>query len=175
MPSVDDLKKQSLLEWLVDEELEFVANKLETKTYKAKDSIFKEQEETKGIYMINKGKVEIKRRLQLDTKTKMLIMLRNISSNEIKHTAAGWEHVFSNLEAGIFFGELSVVEGRKNHSAEAVALEDTELFIMSKGVFAELETESTIILAKLMKSIAKSASSNLRQLNKRVLKALIGN
>lgn len=170
----EDLRKQILLEELSDDELSEIADVLTQKQYMKNESIFKEQESTVGIYMIKSGNVEIKRKLHLDTKTKMLIMLRNISSSEIKHSSAGWEHVFSSLEAGHFFGELSVIENRKTHSAEAVATENTELFVLPKEYFFELENTNPVMLVKIMKLIARASSVNLRQLNRRVLKALIG-
>ncbi|KJR41554.1 Crp/Fnr family transcriptional regulator [Candidatus Magnetoovum chiemensis] len=110
----EELKKQTLFEGLTDDELEIVGENLTELKFKKGDSIFREEAPTSGIFLLKSGKVEIKRRLQLDTKTKMLIMIRNLSSNEVRHSVNGWEHVFANISAGEFFGELSIIENRKN-------------------------------------------------------------
>jgi len=174
MASIEDLKKQALFEGLDDNEIEKVSAMLETITISIGQPAFVENDPTRGIYLINFGKIEIKRKLQLDTKTKMLVMLRNIQSSEIRHTAAGWEHVFSTLEKGRFFGELSIIENRKKHGAEAVAVENTELLLLGIDAFHNLESTDQVIMLKVMRTIARTASSNVRQLDKRILKALIG-
>ncbi|MEO5361291.1 MAG: cyclic nucleotide-binding domain-containing protein [Nitrospirota bacterium] len=174
MPTVEDLKKQILFEGLDDGELERLLPNIQKITITKDKYIFKEGEPTKGIHMIHSGQVEVKRKLQLDTKSKMLVMLRNIQSDEIKHTADGWENRFALLGAGQFFGELSILEGKKKHGAEALALKDTELFILKAEDFFELETTHTETMVKIMKSIAKVMSSNVRALDKRILKALTG-
>jgi len=174
MASPDELKKQALMDGLGDDEIEKVSALLETITLAKGQPAFRENEPTRGIYMINSGKIEIKRKLQLDTKTKMLVMLRNIQSSEIRHTAGGWEHVFSTLEKLQFFGELSIIENRKKHGAEAVAVEDTELLLLGVDAFLALETSDRAIMLKVMRTIARTASANVRQLDRRILKALIG-
>jgi CRP-like cAMP-binding protein len=175
MASLEDLKKQALFDGLEDAEITDISEMLIPMSLSKGQPVFRENEPTRGIYMIISGKVEIKRKLQLDTKTKMLVMLRNIQSSEIRHTPGGWEHVFSTLEKGQFFGELSIIENRKKHGAEAVAVEDTELMLLGIEPFQTLE--STCCLAtmlKVMKTLARTASANVRQLDKRILKTLIG-
>ncbi|MCG6553033.1 MAG: cyclic nucleotide-binding domain-containing protein [Candidatus Magnetominusculus sp. LBB02] len=174
MPTIEDLKKQALFEGLDDGELAKLLPNIQKITVAKDNHIFTEGEPTKGIYMIHDGKVEVKRKLQLDTKSKMLVMLRNIQSDEIKHTADGWENRFALLGPGQYFGELSILEGKKKHGAEAVALQDTALFILSAENFMELETTATETMVKIMKSIAKVMSGNVRALDKRILKALTG-
>ncbi|MBF0319418.1 MAG: cyclic nucleotide-binding domain-containing protein [Nitrospirae bacterium] len=174
MPTVEDLKKQILFESLSEVEIAELVPNIQKITITKDKYVFKENEPTTGIYMIHTGKVEIKRKLQLDSKSKMLVMLRNIQSDEIKHTADGWENRYALLGKGQFFGELSILEGKKKHGAEAMALEDTELFILKTENFLELETTNTETMVKIMKSIAKVMSSSVRALDKRILKALTG-
>ncbi|MEO5356495.1 MAG: cyclic nucleotide-binding domain-containing protein [Nitrospirae bacterium YQR-1] len=173
-PRLEDLKNQVLLEGLDDSELQKVLEILQVVEFAKGAYIFQENDSTKGIYMIHSGKIEIKRKLQLDTKSKMLVMLRNIKSDEIRHTAAGWENRFAILEKGSFFGELSVIESRKKHSAECVALEDTVLLLLAAEEFQKLEEASIYTVVKILKSIAKVSSGNVRQLDRRILKALMG-
>jgi CRP-like cAMP-binding protein len=174
MPTVEDLKKQILFEGLNEAEITNLVQNIQKITVTKDKYIFRENEPTTGIYMIQSGQVEIKRKLQLDAKSKMLVMLRNIESDEIKHTADGWENRFALLGKGQFFGELSILEGKKKHGAEALALEDTELFILKTENFLELEATNTEAMVKIMKSIAKVMSSSVRALDKRILKALTG-
>ncbi len=174
MTTVDILREQTLFDNLDDDEIEKVSQLLEPLTFSEGDYIFEEKQSTRGIFLIGSGKVELKRVLNVDTKTKMLIMLRNISSSEIRHTTRGWEHVFGSPEAGDFFGELSIIEGREKHGADAVAIEDTELYLFRTEKFHELEKNEPPLMAKIMKTIAKVASRTLRRLDKRILKALTG-
>lgn len=174
MPTVEDLKKQGLFESLDDGELSRLLPNIQKVTVSKGNYIFSEGQPTKGIYMVHTGQVEVKRKLQLDTKSKMLVMLRNIQSDEIKHTSDGWENRFALLGPGQFFGELTVLEGKKKHGVEAVALKDTELFILKTEDFIELEATTTQTMVKIMKSIAKVMSGNVRALDKRILKALTG-
>ncbi|MBF0519636.1 MAG: cyclic nucleotide-binding domain-containing protein [Nitrospirae bacterium] len=173
-PDIEDLKKQVLFESLDDNELQIVMGILRVVEFSKEGFIFQENDPTKGLYLIHSGKVEIKRKLQLDTKSKMLVMLRNIKSDEIRHTAHGWENRFAVLEKGNFFGELSVIESRRKHSAECVALEDTVLLLLPSEDFLKLEETNVYIVVKILKSIAKVTSGNVRQLDRRILKALMG-
>ncbi|MBF0342966.1 MAG: cyclic nucleotide-binding domain-containing protein [Nitrospirae bacterium] len=175
MALVDELVKQSLFEGLNEMEVSEIAQYVEERIYTKGGFVFKEGDSTSGIYMVTTGKIEIKRKLQLDTKTKMLIMLRNIQSDEVRHTSHGWENRFATVEKGQFFGELSVIENRKKHSAEAVSVEESHLFLLKAEDFNKLETASPLMMVKVMRAIAKGMSSNVRLLDKRILKALMGN
>ncbi|KJU87175.1 Cyclic nucleotide-binding domain protein [Candidatus Magnetobacterium bavaricum] len=174
MAIVDELVKQSLFEGLDVEEVGKLVSYIEDRSYAKGGVVFKEGDPTSGIYMVNTGRIEIKRKLQLDTKTKMLIMLRNIQGDEVRHTSQGWENRFATVEQGQFFGELSVIENRKKHSAEAVAVQDSYLFLLKSEIFSELEVLSPTTMVKVMRAIAKSMSANVRSLDKRILKALMG-
>ncbi len=174
MEKVDFLKKQILLEDLENDELVKVYKLLEKKKFSKGDYIFKEKEPTAGIYMMDSGIVELKKSLHIDMKTKMLIMIRNIKSDEIRHTSHGWEHVFAIPKEGRFFGELSIIEGREKHGAEAVAAEDTELFLLKTEKYNQLAATEPMIMAKITKNIAKIVSRTLRRLDSRILNALTG-
>ncbi|QWR77182.1 Crp/Fnr family transcriptional regulator [Candidatus Magnetomonas plexicatena] len=173
-PRLEDLKNQVLFESLDDSELQVVLGMLKVVEFSKGAFIFQENDPTKGIYLIHSGKIEIKRKLQLDTKSKMLVMLRNIKSDEIRHTAHGWENRFAVLEKGSFFGELSVIESRRKHSAECAAMEDTVLLLLPSEEYLKLEETHVYTVVKILKSIAKVTSGNVRQLDRRILKALMG-
>ncbi|MBF0474058.1 MAG: cyclic nucleotide-binding domain-containing protein [Nitrospirae bacterium] len=175
MKDIESLKNQILLEGLNSDELKIIQGLVKKVTKVAGLPIFSEGEPTLGIYMIISGFIEIKRKLEVDAKQKMLIMLRNIHSTEIRLTNDGWEHVFTSLDANDFFGELSIVEGKKKHGALAIAVKDTDLFLLETDTINELEKTHPVIMGKIMRTIAKVASSDVRELDKRLYHALVGN
>ncbi len=176
MSIAEDLKTKHLLcEGLDDDEIEKVAGLLETQTVSKGSPVFRENGTTKGIFMINSGEIEISKKLPVDLKTKMLISMKNIQHCcEIRKTPLGWRQVFANLVDGHFFGELSVIEGRKVHSVDADALDDTELFLLKTDKFHELEAGYPLISIKIKKTIAKVTSKNVRLMDRQLLKILIG-
>jgi CRP-like cAMP-binding protein len=113
------------------------------------ETLFKESEETKGLWLIHSGKVEIS-----------------------KITADGWRQTIVVLPPGHFFGELSILEKRK-HVASATALEDTELFLIPKEDFENLMGEDCALAFCIVKKIAIAMSKNLRRMNDKFLSALI--
>lgn len=149
MLSVSELKKQVLLEDISEEGLEQLAKLLDVIHLKKGEFLFKEGDETTGIYMIRSGKIEIS-----------------------KLTADGWKQTLAVLSTGNFFGELSILEKRK-HEASAVALENTELMKLSKEAFEKMEVENTVLAFGVIKKIALVMSKNLRRMNEKFLNALI--
>lgn len=175
MPNIESLKNQTLLEGLNIDELKVINEIVRKITLVSGLPIFSEGQPTLGIYMIIKGRVEIKRKLEVDAKQKMMIMLRNIHNTEVRLTNDGWEHVFASLDDNDFFGELSVVEGKKKHSSMAIAVTDTDLFLLETDVFNKLETKHPLIMGKIMKTIAKVASEDVRKLDKHLFNVMVGN
>ena len=149
MISVSDLRKQVLLEDIGDSYLERLAKLLELKSLKRGEFLFNEGDDTKGIYMIRAGKIEIS-----------------------KLTPDGWKQTLAVLSNGNFFGELSILEKRK-HEASAVALENTEFFKLSREVFEKMEREDAALASQVIKKIALVMSKNLRRMNEKFLNALI--
>ncbi len=176
MSIFDDLKKKHLLcEGFDDDELRSLSGLVDVERFSKGDPVFRENGVSRGIYMVNSGGVEITKKLPVDLKSKMLITLRNMQQFcEIRKTTYGWKQVFANFIEGHFFGDLSVVEGREKHSADAYAIEDTELFFLSREKFDELETTNPLIAAKMLKAIAKVISKNVRFMDGNLLKILIG-
>lgn len=145
-----DLKKQKLLSDLNDTELGLIAKKVAVETYNMGAMIFAEGDETKGVCMVKKGKVEIS-----------------------KSTPDGWKHTLAVLPEQHFFGELAVIEGRKAHSTNAVALEATELYRITTDDLQYLEQAEPAMMYKIMKTIARMASRNVHTMNEKLMKALI--
>lgn len=143
------LKQQVLLEDLDAKEISKISGIVRKLSFKKGDAIFKEKEDTKGLYLIHSGKVEI-----------------------AKVTSDGWNQTLAVFTKGHFFGELSILEKRK-HEACALAAADTEIFLIGKEGFEKLEKEDSATAFKIMKKIALVMCKNLRRMNDKFLNALI--
>lgn len=143
------LKGQILFEELSDKDLKKIESLLSKFEVKRDDYIFREGEDTKGIYLILNGKIEI-----------------------FKSTVDGWKQTLSVLGSGNFFGELSIIEDRR-HEANAIAIEDSELLLFRKEDFKRLEEEDLEITIKILKKLVIILSKNLRKMNDMFLKAIV--
>jgi CRP/FNR family cyclic AMP-dependent transcriptional regulator len=124
------LKKQVLLEDIDMDGLKKIAKILKKYSFKKGEQLFKENDDTKGLWLVNSGKIEISR-----------------------VTADGWRQTLAVLPAGHFFGELSIIERRK-HVASAVAIEDTDLFLLPKEEFERLMDDDIKLACTIIKRIA---------------------
>lgn len=150
MINKNELRQQRLLSELSEAELDVVAEKIVYEKYAKGMTILKEGDPTKGIYLLKKGKVEIS-----------------------KITPDGWKQTLAVLAEHNFFGELSVIEDRKSHSADVTAIEDAEIFLISKDHLNGLEESQPAMMYKIMRAIARMASRNVRSMNEKLVKALI--
>jgi len=149
MIKADILKKQILLADFDMEGLEKISKIFKKFSFKKEEQLFKEKDDTRGLWLIHSGKVEISR-----------------------VTADGWRQTLAVLTAGQFFGELSLLENRR-HVASAVAIEDTELFLLPKEDFERIMEEDIALACDIIKRIAIMMSKNLRMMNDKFLSALI--
>ncbi len=150
MTDKTELKRQLLFSELTDAELTTMAAKIVVESYAAGQSIFKEGDPPKGIYLLKSGRVEIS-----------------------KTTPDGWKQTLAILMANHIFGELSVIEDVKTHGADATALEATEVYCFKAGDFKAFEKSDTIMMYKIMKTIARIASRNVHSMNEKLMKLLI--
>ncbi len=149
MINAKELKKQILFEDISESELEKLAKIIKELSLKKNEFLFKEGEDTKGIYLIRSGKVEIN-----------------------KVTPDGWRQTLAVLSAGSFFGELSILEKRR-HEANAIALENSDLLKLPKEDFELMEKENMALASRILKKLALVMSKNLRRMNEKFLNALI--
>jgi CRP-like cAMP-binding protein len=143
------LKQQILLQDIDKAGIDKIASIAKEISIKKGEQLFKEKDDTKGLYLIHSGKIEISR-----------------------ITADGWRQTIVVLTSGHFFGELSILENRK-HVASATALEDTSLFLIPKQDFDRMMDEDCDVAFCLVKKIAIAMSKNLRRMNDKFLSALI--
>lgn len=149
MAGISALKKQVLLEDIDNENLEKISKKILKLSFKKGSPVFKEKEAAKGIYLIHSGKLEIS-----------------------KTTPDGWKQTLAVLGPGHFCGELSILEKRK-HEANAVAIEDATIFLLSKEEFERIETEDIILANVFLKKLSFALSKNLRRMNDKFIKMLV--
>jgi CRP/FNR family transcriptional regulator len=143
------LKKQVLLEGIKKTDLDKIAKVLKRLSFKKGEQIFNEKEDTKGLYLIHSGKIEVS-----------------------KVTPDGWKQTLAVLRGGHFLGELSIIEKRR-HEATAVALDNTEVFLISKHDFEKMEKKDTALTSQIMKKLVLIMSKNLRRMNEKFLNSLI--
>lgn len=143
------LKQQVLLEDIDEAGLESIAKIIKKLSFKKGEYLFREKEETKGLYLIHAGKVEIS-----------------------KVTPDEWKQTLAILGTSHFLGELSILENRR-HEANAVALENTEIFLIPKEDFEKMEKENLILAAKITKKMLFIICKNLRRMNEKFLGMLI--
>ncbi len=146
---IKSLKHQFLLEDLDNQEIAKISKIIQKLNFKKGEYMFKEKDDTKGLYLINSGQVEI-----------------------AKVTSDGWKQTLAVFSKGHFFGELSILEKRR-HEAHAIAVENTEILLIGKEDFEKMEKEESPIAFKIMKKIALVMCKNLRRMNDKFLKALI--
>lgn len=150
MITTADLKRQKLLADLQEGELATILKCTARENHAKGAVIFREGEATRGILLIHRGKVEIS-----------------------KTTPDGWKHTLAVLSEQAFFGELSVIEDRPNHSTTATALDTTELYRITAEDLHAFETSEPAMMFKIMKTIARTASRNVHSMNEKLMKALI--
>jgi len=146
---IQALKQQSLFSDIDSEGLEKLSKIVEKLSLKKGEQLFKEKDDTRGVFLLHSGKVEISR-----------------------VTADGWRQTLTVVTPGDFFGELSILE-RRHHVASAVAVEDAELFLIPKEEFDRLMEQDTRLACYILKKIAMEMSKKLRRTTDKFLSALI--
>ena len=146
---IQALKQQSLFSDIDSEGLEKLSKVVTKISLKKGEQLFKEKDDTRGVFLLHSGKVEISR-----------------------VTADGWRQTLTVVTPGDFFGELSILE-RRHHVASAVAVEDAELFLIPKEEFDRLMDQDTKLACYILKKIAMEMSKKLRRTTDKFLSALI--
>jgi CRP/FNR family transcriptional regulator len=146
---IQALKQQSLFSDIDSEGLEKLSKIVKKFSLKKGEQLFKEKDDTSGVFLLHSGKVEISR-----------------------VTADGWRQTLTVVTPGDFFGELSILE-RRHHVASAVAVEDAELFLIPKEEFDRLMEQDTKLACYILKKIAMEMSKKLRRTTDKFLSALI--
>jgi CRP-like cAMP-binding protein/cytochrome c-type biogenesis protein CcmH/NrfG len=135
-----DLKKFPVIQGLTDDESLAIARISHQRTVKENEIIFREDDLTEGIYLINAGSVRI-----------------------VKTTPFG-EQLLSYLNPGSFFGEMDFIDSMRC-SADAIANEDTVLFSLSKIKLEEMFLTRRHVAVQFYRQFWKTLSDRIRSAN----------
>jgi CRP/FNR family transcriptional regulator, cyclic AMP receptor protein len=125
------LKSIHIFSGLSDRELSHLGKKFRPKKVKKEEMILMIEDTGNSFYVIKSGKVKI-----------------SAISKE------GREIIFSTLGAGDFFGEMSLLDGKKR-SANVAAIENTELYVLRREDFIATMEKNPVIATKIMAELAK--------------------
>tara|TARA_S200000501_G_C20867954_1_gene762846 strand:- start:3323 stop:3997 length:675 start_codon:yes stop_codon:yes gene_type:complete len=129
---MDDVIKDIILfSGLEDIELERIENVMSIKTYPKNSMIVLEEEFGDTVYIVRSGTIKITR-----------------LNDE------GKEVILALMGAGEFFGELAALDGEAR-SANALAQEECELYLLHRSDFIDLLKHNTKISFKLLSELAK--------------------
>ena len=123
----DFLKKIHLFSSLSDKEIEHLITKLIIKKFKKSETILYEEDTSEFMYIILLGKVKA-----------------------VRMTEDGKEIILAVHQAGEFFGEMSLIDG-KTTPASVVATEDSLIAIIAKNDFYSILSAHNKVMISLLK------------------------
>jgi len=149
MDEIAELRKCILFQELTDPELNTISQLMSTdaETFLPGESICQMDAPGDSMYLVKSGKVQI--------------FLPGDPENI----------VLAELGPGKFFGEMSLLD-KAPRSANVVALEQTEIYVLTRKHIAYLLEKEPKIAAKVMLALARVLSARIRVLNERIQSAL---
>ena len=140
MKNIDLLKTVSLF-WDLDKiELGYISDKMVSKKFESGNLIFLEESEGKNLFFVIEGSVKVTR-LSKD----------------------GREVILAMLNAGDFFGEMSLLDGEAR-SANVIALEKTEVLSLNRDDFLVVLHDYPKIAIQLLKEMTSRLRKSDRQI-----------
>ena len=134
------LKDIPMFSELKDDILEKITELMQKRIYRKNNVILMEEDVGDTLFFLNKGSVKITR----------------LSDD-------GREVILSILGEGDFFGEMSIFDG-ESRSANVIALEDTEVFILKRGDFLDLLEKHPKIAINLLQELARRLRKSDQQI-----------
>ena len=140
MKNIELLKTVSLF-WDLDRtELGYISDKMVSKKFENGNLIFLEESEGKNLFFVVEGSVKVTR-LSKD----------------------GREVILAMLNAGDFFGEMSLLDGEAR-SANVIALEKTEVLSLNRDDFLVVLNDYPKIAIQLLKEMTSRLRKSDRQI-----------
>lgn len=130
MKKINLLQSVNLFYDLNEKELGYIADKMVSRKYENGNYIFLEDSEGEQCFFVGEGSVKVTR-LSKD----------------------GREVILAMLNAGDFFGEMSLLDG-ESRSANVIALEDTEVLTLNRKDFLVVLHDYPQIAIQLLKEMA---------------------
>ena len=140
MKKIDLLQSVSLFFDLSEKELGYIEEKMVARRYENGNYIFLEDSEGEQCFFVAKGSVKVTR-LSKD----------------------GREVILTMLNAGDFFGEMSLLDG-ESRSANVIALEETEVLTLNREDFLVVLHDYPTIAIQLVKEMAGRLRKSDRQI-----------
>lgn len=144
------LRENLLFTDLSDRELRFVENIVHIRKYHAGEPVFRQGESGVGMYIVLRGRVEI----FVTDSTSVLEESRDI--------------FITQLTAGDFFGELSLVEDNSRRTATAVSHDETTLIGFFKPDLMEILSRSPSSGIKILFRLAEVLGRRLKETTEKV-------
>ncbi|MBN1764944.1 MAG: cyclic nucleotide-binding domain-containing protein [Sedimentisphaerales bacterium] len=144
------LNKISIFAGLKEDKLYELFRQLEKVSYKAGEVIFRQGEQPSHIYIIKKGRVKL---VVSDDDTPLELTV---------------------FEEGYCFGESSVI-GIQPHAATAIALEDTELIVLSSSTLIKTYETDLELFSILLLNIARETCRRLHASDEVLLHYVLNN
>jgi len=145
MLEIEQVKEIKLFQDLTVTEIEGILGIVKMHDFKAGETIFRENETGKKLYMVIDGAVRIS-----------------------KLIPTGEQVTFTLLKKGKFFGELSLLT-QKAHSATAEALENTRVMVIHKIDFEKFVEVTPQAGFKILRAIICEISELLKQMNNKFI------
>ncbi len=143
---VEILKKVPLFRGLADEQLADLSTVFRRKIYPIGSFIITQGSGGDFLFVLNQGAAKVTR-----------------------ESEEGREVIFAFLKEGDIFGELSILDGRER-SANVVALEDTEVYILERNEFLKVMVGYPALSVQLLQELARRIRSSDRQIEYLALK-----
>ena len=140
MKNIELLKTVSLFWDLNKVELGYISDKMVSKKFENGNLIFLEESEGKNLFFVVEGSVKVTR-LSKD----------------------GREVILAMLNAGDFFGEMSLLDGEAR-SANVIALEETEVLSLNRDDFLVVLHDYPKIAIQLLKEMTSRLRKSDRQI-----------
>jgi len=135
------VKQFDFFEDLSEQALQKLLECMEEKKYDPNELIFEIGEESDEIYFIRKGMVKI-----------------------VLPLSQGMSHHLITFPTGGFFGDMSFLD-KGTRSANAVAIENVELFVLSREKFSEVAGQYPELGGQFFERLARTIAYRLRQSN----------
>lgn len=139
-----DLHEIELFKARTEETIAALAGCMETRAFKAGETIFTRGDDSDMLYLIRRGTVRI---------------MLPLSGRTPYHLAT--------FRRGDFFGEMAFLDSDRR-SADAVAVGDTEVFMLSRARFDELALQHKKLAVNLLESLARALASRLRHTDREI-------
>ncbi len=149
MAVIDTLKDVALFKGLNDEELQEIAALGTINSYSKGDVVFEENADGREFYVVINGCIAIN-----------------------KNVAGGRKRNLSNLKQGDIFGEIALFDSQPR-SADAEAVEDTEVVVFSNGKFRALLKKNLIIAFIIQTRIIRVLCTRLRETDEMLKEGVI--